>query len=72
MQKFAYMHRETHIRHEPQTRFGKNIDIKQNLKEFYDEIKKHNIADIICIDESSISGMLKRKHCYKDSGQKNI
>jgi len=29
----------THIRHEPNKRFGKDIDINEKLKEFYDEIK---------------------------------
>ena len=38
----------THIRHELNKRFGK--DINEKLKEFYNEIKKHNIKDIICID----------------------
>ena len=39
----------THIRHEPNKRFGKDININEKLKEFYKEIKKHNIKDIICI-----------------------
>ena len=37
----------THIRHEPNKRFGKDININEKLKEFYKEIKKHNIKDII-------------------------
>jgi hypothetical protein len=32
----------TKIRHEPEKRFGKEININQKLKEFYDEIKKIN------------------------------
>lgn len=31
----------THIRHEPNKRFGKDININEKLKEFYKEIKKH-------------------------------
>ena len=54
----------TRIRHEPEKRFGKEININQKLKEFYDEIKKHKLEDIICIDETSISGLQKRSHCY--------
>jgi thymidylate kinase len=50
----------TRIRHEPEKRFGKEININQKLKEFYDEIKKHKLEDIICIDETSISGLQKR------------
>ena len=62
----------TRIRHEPQTRFGKEININQKLKEFYDEIKKHKLNDIICIDETSISGLQKRNHCYSELGKRCI
>lgn len=31
----------THIRHEPVLRFGKEIDINKNIKEFYKEVKKY-------------------------------
>ena len=54
----------TRIRHEPEKRFGKEININQKLKEFYDEINKHKLEDIICIDETSISGLQKRHQCY--------
>ena len=49
----------THLRHEPTTRFGKEINIKDKLKIFYDEIKKFNIKDIIYIDETSINALQK-------------
>ena len=62
----------TRIRHEPQTRFGKEININQKLKEFYDKIKKHKLEDIICIDETSISGLQKRHHCYSELGKRCI
>ena len=62
----------THIRHEPNKRFGKDININEKLKEFYKEIKKHNIKDIICIDETSINALQKRHHCYNDVGKLNI
>jgi len=35
----------THIRHESNKRFGKDININEKLKEFYKEIKKHNIKE---------------------------
>ena len=41
----------TRIRHEPNKRFGKDIDINKKIKEFYDEVKKYKMEDIICIDE---------------------
>ena len=39
----------TRIRHESEKRFGKEININQKLKEFYDEITKHKLEDIICV-----------------------
>jgi len=32
----------TRIRHEPVKRFGKDIDINKNIKNFYDEVKNIN------------------------------
>jgi len=60
----------THIRHMPIKRFGKNININEKIKEFYNEIKKYKIEDIICIDESSINSLEKRKHCYSNKGKR--
>jgi transposase len=62
----------THIRHEPNKRFGKDIDINEKLKEFYNEIKKYNIKHIICIDESSINALQKRHHCYNKVGKRCV
>jgi hypothetical protein len=62
----------TRIRHEPVKRFGKDIDINEKLKEFYDEIKKHKLEDIICIDETNISGLQKRQHCYSELGKRCV
>lgn len=60
----------TRIRHEPKTRFGKEVNIKQKIQEFYDEIKQYRLEDIICIDETSISGLQKRNHCYSELGKR--
>jgi transposase len=60
----------TKIRHVPIKRFGKDIDIKKNLKEFYAKIKNYELKNIICIDETSISGLQKRKHCYNNLGKR--
>ena len=62
--------KQTHIRHEPEKRFGKDVDINKNLKEFYKEIKKYSIDDIICIDETSINSLQKRQHCYSEVGKR--
>ena len=58
----------TRIRHEPNKRYGKDIVINEKLKEFYEEVRKHKIEDIICIDESSINSLQKRHHCYNTMG----
>jgi len=62
----------TRIRHEPILRFGKPIEINNKLKEFYNEIKKYNLDNIICIDETSISGLQIRYHCYEKIGKRCI
>jgi len=62
----------TRIRHEPVKRFGKDIDINNNLKEFYEEVKKYKIEDIICIDETSIKSLQKRNHCYSERGKRCV
>ena len=62
----------TRIRHEPNKRFGKDIDINKKIKEFYDEVKKHKIEDIICIDETSIKSLQKRNHCYSSKGKRCV
>ena len=58
--------------HTPNKRFGKEVDIKAKLKEFFDEVKKYKLEDIICIDETSISGLLKRNFCYEVKGKRCI
>jgi transposase-like protein len=62
----------TRIRHEPILRFGKPIEINNKLKEFYNEIKKYNLDNIICVDETSISGLQIRYHCYNKIGKRCI
>lgn len=62
----------TRIRHEPITRWKKDININEELKRFYDEIQKHKIEDIICIDESSIKSLQKRNHCYSQRGKRCV
>jgi transposase len=62
----------TRIRHEPVQRFGKDIDINKSIKEFYNEVKKYNIDDIICIDETSVKSLQKRNHCYSEKGKRCV
>ena len=37
----------TRIRHEPNKRFGKDIDVNSKIKDFYEEVKKYKLEDII-------------------------
>jgi transposase len=62
----------TRIRHDPNKRFGKDIDMNKSIKEFYDEVKKYNLDDIICIDETSIKSLQKRNHCYNEIGKRCV
>jgi hypothetical protein len=62
----------TKIIHEPIKRFGKDINIKEKIKDFYNEIKKYNIDDIICIDETSINSLQLRHHCYNEVGKRCV
>ena len=62
----------TRIRHEPIKRFGKDIDINSKIKDFYDEVKKYKLYDIICIDETSIKSLQKRNHCYNEIGKRCV
>ena len=62
----------TRIRHEPTKRYGKDININQQLKDFYKEVKRYKLEDIICIDETSINALQKRKHCYSEVGKRCV
>lgn len=62
----------TRYRHEPIKRFGKPIEINKKIKEFYQEVRRYNLNDIICIDETSIKALMKRHHCYNEIGKRCI
>ena len=64
--------KQTRIRHEPIKRFGKEININNKLTDFYNEVKKYKIKDIICIDETSIKSLQKRNHCYSEKGKRCV
>ena len=62
----------TRIRHEPILRWGKEININEELAKFYETIQQHKIEDIICIDETSIKSLQKRNHCYSQRGKRCV
>ena len=60
------------LKHEPIKRFGKDINIQQQIKDFYDKIKQYDINDIISIDETSINALQTRGKCYSEKGKRCI
>jgi transposase len=62
----------TRYRHEPIKRFGKPIEINKQIKEFHKEIRRYDLNDIICIDETSIKALMKRNHCYNEIGKRCV
>ena len=44
-----------------------DIDINKRIKEFYEEVKKYKLEDIICINETNIKSLQKRQHCYSET-----
>lgn len=62
----------TRFRHEPKTRFRKPIYINKQIQEFYNKVKQYKLDDIICIDETSIKSLQKRKFCYSEKGKRCV
>ena len=62
----------TRLRHEPEKRFGKPVNINEKIKEFYETIKQYKLEDIICIDDTSIKSLQKRNHCYSEMGKRCV
>lgn len=51
----------TRLRHEPEKRFGKPVNVNEKIKDFYETVKQYKLEDIICIDETSVKSLQKRK-----------
>jgi len=64
--------KRTRLRHEPVQRYGKPIDIKEQLQEFYNTIKKYKIDDMISIDETSLGSFMVRKYCRNRIGKRCV
>lgn len=67
-----YTLKRTRLRHEPQKRFGKDVNIRDMLKKFYQDIQKHKLEDIICIDETSLNSFMVRKYCREKIGKRCV
>jgi transposase len=60
------------LRPEPLKRYGKNINIKEIINNFYIEVKKYKLDDIVCIDETSLNSYNTRQYCYSNEGKRCI
>ncbi len=40
--------------------------IKNQIKEFYSNVKQYSLDDIICIDETSLNSFMIRRKCYEE------
>jgi transposase len=64
--------KQTRVRHDPKTRYGRPVQIRNQLATFYQEIGRWNINDIICIDETSLNSFMVRHHCYEKVGKRCV
>ena len=62
--------KQTKVRHVPVLRYGKPIEIEKQIKDFYKEVSKYNLDDLISIDETSLNTLEIRKHCYETIGKR--
>jgi len=67
-----YTRKRTRHGHFPILKYGKEVNIRNNLKNFYDEIKKYPIDKIISIDETSLRPFMFRKYGRSKSGYRCI
>ena len=64
--------KRTKRQHFPETRFGKEINFKTEVKNFFTKIKKYNMKNIISIDETSIKPNMLREYCRNDKGNSTV
>ena len=64
--------KRTRIRHYPLTRYGKPIDFKKELKQFYTNVDKFSIHKIISIDETSIHADMTHYYSRCELGKRCV
>ena len=60
------------VKHFLKTYRGEERNEKEEIKQFFNEVKKFNINDIISIDESSVSTSLSFNYCREKLGERCI
>ena len=64
--------KRTTIRHYPELRYGKLIDLKKELEIFYKNVNKFKLKDIICLDETSVYARMKNSYSRCDLGKRCV
>ena len=62
--------KRTRRSHFPDTRYGKQINYDDEVKQFFKKIKKYKLKDIISIDETSIKANMIKEYCRSDKGKR--
>jgi hypothetical protein len=62
--------KRTRKSHFPDTRYGKPISHKEEVKKFFKKIKKYKLKDIISIDETSIQPGMVKEYCRETKGKR--
>lgn len=61
--------KRTKRKHFPETRYGKKINYNDDVKAFFNKIKKYSLKDIISIDETSIRPNMIPEYCRSEKGK---
>ena len=64
--------KRTTRRHYPETRYGKAIDLKKELKYFYSIVDKYSLNKIISIDETSVYAQMPSNYSRCNLGQRCV
>ena len=64
--------KRTTRRHYPIMRYGKKINLKKELKEFYSVVQKYSLHKIICLDEISIHAIMKPNYSRCELGKRCV
>ena len=67
-----YTRKRTKTRHYPETRYGKLIDLKKEMKQFYKITDKYSIHKIISIDETSMHAQISNSYSRCELGKRCI
>ena len=61
--------KRTTRRHFPKTRYGKKLNLKELNKQFYKEVDKYKLSNIVCLDEISVHVQMKPQYSRCELGK---